>query len=258
MIDSFFIAATGMHAQQKQIDSVSNNLANLNTHSYKKSHVAFESLMATQLEKSFHAPYVREVTVKGVGVSAVKQNTDFSAGEMIQTGRALDVAINGEGFFEVQLPDGSYAYTRNGHFEVNSEGVLVTSGGAMVSPGTEIPFDATDVVIGGDGAVQVKYANAQEFVQVGSLEIARFENESTLVPIGSSMYLKTEQSGDPVFSRPDEFGAGKVRQGYLESSNVEMVEEITTMMVAQRAYQANSRVLQMSDQVLEIINNLKS
>lgn len=258
MIDSLFISATGMHAQQRQIDSISNNLANLNTNSYKKVTVQFEALMAAQAQTVNSDFSGDEVSTKGVGVSAARQQIDFSEGPLIQTGRALDLAINGEGFFEVELPDGSRAYTRNGRFEVDTGGVLVTASGAVVNPGIEIPMDATDVVIGTDGSVQVKYADAQEFVQVGSLEVARFESESYLAPIGGNMYLSTTESGEPVFSRADEFGAGKIRQGYLESSNVEMVEEITSMMVAQRTYQANSRVLQMSDQILEIINNLKS
>ncbi|WP_346837613.1 flagellar basal-body rod protein FlgG [Microbulbifer sp. SAOS-129_SWC] len=258
MIDSLFISATGMHAQQKQIDSISNNLANLNTNSYKKTKVSFESLVSRHQEIKHSRYFQPQEVSSGVGVSADKQSVDFSAGEMIQTGRPLDVAISGQGFFEVQLPDGSYAYTRNGHFEVNQDGILVTADGAMLNPGIEIPFDSTDVVIGEDGSVQVKYSNAQDFVQVGSLEIARFGNESSLVPVGGSMYIKSEGSGDPVFSSPSELGNGTIKQGYLESSNVEMVDEVANLMVAQRAYQANSRVLQISDQILEMINNLGS
>jgi flagellar basal-body rod protein FlgG len=254
MSDALFISATGMHAQQMQVDTIANNLANLNTTGFKKSRVSFEPLMpeAMQLENA-----ARATSYKGMGAAVSSLAPDFSPGEMKQTQRDLDVAINGVGFFEVQLPDGSRAYSRQGALRVDPQGYLATSTGLPLSASISIPSEAQSVIVNADGRVQVKYSTSDELTDVGTIELAQFVNDRGLKPMGENVYLATEESGDALIGRPGENGVGTLAQGYLESSNVQLVEELTSLMVAQRAYEANSKVLSAADEMLSLVNNLR-
>lgn len=256
MTDALFIAATGMHAQQTQVDTIANNLANLNTVGFKKSRVSFEPLMPQPVQTS-SAVEGGAVMYQGMGTAVGGVIPDFTAGEMKATQRDLDIAINGQGFLEVELPDGSHAYTRRGALSVNSEGFLVTASGLPLSARINLPQDAQSLVINADGRVQMKAQNGDELTDVGVIELARFVNERGLKPMGEGVYVATEDSGDPTYERAGENGTGALSQGYLEGSNVQMVEELTTLMVAQRAYEANSKVLQAADELASLVNNLR-
>jgi flagellar basal-body rod protein FlgG len=249
MSDALFISATGMHAQQMQVDTIANNLANLNTSAFRKSRVAFEPLMPVPVEGPD--------SYKGMGATVSAVIPDFSAGELKQTQRDLDVAIDGRGFFEVQLPDGSFAYSRQGALRVDRDGALVTAAGLPLSARINIPADAQSIVINADGRVQARLEGSDDLSDIGFLELAQFVSERSLKPLGENLYAATPDSGDASYSRPGENGAGKVAQGYLESSNVQMVEEMTSLMVAQRAYEANAKVLMAADEMLGLVNNLR-
>lgn len=253
MLDSLFIAATGMHAEQAQIDTVANNLVNMNTMGFKKSRVAFEALMpqpATQHAAPSNA-------ARGMGVSRTDTLLDFTVGSLKQTQGELDLAIQGRGLFEVQMPDGSFAYTRSGAMRIDNDGYLVTANGLPLSAMIQVPSDMEKLLIGVDGRVQMKVQNSEQLTDLGYIQLGHFANEAGLQPSFNNLYLATDASGAVVYSRPGENGAGTVAQGYLEASNVQMIEELTNMMTAQRAYEANSRILQASDEILGIINNLR-
>lgn len=260
MLESLFIAATGMHAEQSQIDTIANNLVNMNTTGYKKSRVAFETLMpqaATADSQPLNSSVSSASSFKGMGVSGTKLLLDFADGALQQTQNELDLAIRGQGLFELQMPDGSVTYSRAGSFHVNSDGYLVNAEGYPLSATIQISEDAEKVLIGADGRVQIKLQNSDQLNDIGYLEVSHFANAAGLRPVGNNLYLATDTSGEAISSRAGENGAGTLAQGYLEGSNVQMVEELTNMMTAQRAYEANSRVLQASDEILGIINNLR-
>jgi flagellar basal-body rod protein FlgG len=258
MSNSLYIAATGMNAEQAQIDAVANNLVNMNTMGFKKSRVAFATLMPQQTapthtdQSSATAP-----SYLGMGVSGSNALLDFANGNLSQTQGEFDFAVQGHGLFEVQLPDGSFAYTRNGALHVNSDGYLVNADGFPLSAMVQIPSDMQSVTVSADGLVQIKKQNSDQLVDVGNLQLSHFANDAGLKPIGNNLYIASESSGDVVYSHPGENGAGTISQGYLESSNVQMIEELTNMMTAQRAYESNSKVLQASDEIQGIINNLR-
>lgn len=258
MNEALFIAATGMHAQQTQVDTIANNLANMGTIGFKKSRVAFEPLMPQSLAPAgVTGEASTSSSFKGMGVAVPSITADFAAGEMKQTQRELDIAIRGKGFFEVEMPDGSRAYSRHGALNVNDSGMLVTSAGLPLTAAIQLPSDAESIVIGNDGRVRAKQTGVEEMIDVGTVELAQFVNEAGLKPIGDNLYVATDASGDALQTLAGENGAGTIVQGYLEASNVEMVEELTTLMVAQRAYEANSKVLQAADELLGIVNNLR-
>lgn len=259
MLDSLYISATGMHAEQSQIDAVANNLVNMNTMGFKKSHVAFETLMPHQQAATTSLPGMGGVSTSyiGTGVNGTQTLADFSVGPLQQTQNDFDFAIQGDGLFEVQMPDGSLAYTRMGSMHVNSDGYLVNADGYPLSAMLQVPSDIEKVVIGADGHVQYKLQNTDKLTDAGYLELSHFSNAAALKPVGNNLFVSSEQSGEVIYSRAGENGAGTIAQGYLEGSNVQMIEELTTMMTAQRAYEANSRVLQASDEILGIINNLR-
>jgi flagellar basal-body rod protein FlgG len=256
MSDALFIAATGMHAQQTQVDTIANNLANLNTVGFKKSRVSFEPLMPQPLP-ALTALEGGATAYQGMGAAVGAVVPDFVAGEMKPTQRDLDVAINGLGFLEVELPDGTHAYTRRGALSVNREGFLVTANGLPLSAMINLPADAQSVIINADGRVQMKAQNNDELTDLGTLELARFVNDRGLRPMGEGLYVATDESGEAAYERAGENGAGTFAQGYLEASNVQMVEELTNLMVAQRAYEANSKVLQAADELASLVNNLR-
>jgi flagellar basal-body rod protein FlgG len=259
MLDSLFIAATGMQAEQSQLDTISNNLVNMNTMGFKKSRVAFETLMSQPganvqpMGPLASAP----PSYQGMGVSGTEALLDFTNGALKQTQNEFDLAIQGDGLFEVQMPDGTTAYTRNGAFHVNNDRYLASADGYPLSGMLQIPNDAEKIVIDADGRVQAKMQNTDQLTDIGYLEISHFVDASGLRPVGNNLYVATDSSGEAVNSRAGENGAGILAQGYLEGSNVQMIDELTNMMTAQRAYEANSRVLQASDEILGIINNLR-
>ena len=261
MLDSLFIAATGMHAEQAQIDTVANNLVNMNTMGFKKSRVAFESLMpepTTPLHAAAPGFNAGEaISYQGMGVSGTQSLIDFAAGTLRQTQTELDFAIQGEGLFEVQLPDGTLAYTRNGAFHIDNDGYLVNADGYQLSAQIQVPSDYEKLDVTPDGRVRIKLQGSEQLNDIGTLQLSHFANASGLKPIGNNLYSAADGAGAVVYSHPGENGAGTVAQGYLETSNVQMIEELTNMMTAQRAYEANSRVLQASDEILGIINNLR-
>jgi len=258
MSESLYIAASGMSAQQSNIDVIANNLANVNTTSFKKSKVEFEDLLYREVMKS-NGLVGDTQNSQSIGLGAGISNTSkiFSVGEMKKTDRPLDIAIQGDGFYEVILPDGSYGYTRAGTFHVNNDGYLVNNDGYTVSPLVQVPSDTQQVLVSPDGTVKVQVAGSQDLLETGRIELAKFVNPSGLNPAGDNLYIPTEQSGDALYSVPGEDGAGVVAQGFLEASNVSLVEELTNMILAQRAYEINSKVVQASDEMMSIVNNLR-
>ncbi len=259
MIESLSIGASGMQAQQTQIDVIANNLANINTMGFKKSRVDFEDLMYREMARSGRSllPGFDNAKSMGVGVGISSTGKVFSSGEVKKTDRALDLAIQGEGFFEVVLPDNSYAYTRNGALRIDRDGYLATADGYRLSGLIQVPSDAEDIAVRSDGGVLAQVAGQDELVEIGSLDLIRFVNAGGLSPVGDNLYLPSENSGDGYYGIPGEEGFGSVQQGYLEASNVNLVEEMTQLVLAQRAYEINSKVVQAADELLGIVNNLR-
>lgn len=257
MLDSFHIAATGMHAEQAQIDTVANNLVNMNTVGFKKARVAFQTLMPAPLAGAARADALRPPSFRGMGVAGADALVDFANGSLKQTLGELDFAIQGSGLFEVELPDGSYAYTRNGAFHIDNDRYLVNADGYPLSARIEIPSDAEQVVVAANGRVQIKSPGSDQLIELGYLQLSQFANPAALQPIGNNLYRANDASGEPLYSDPGDNGTGLVSQGYLEASNVQMIEELTSMMAAQRAYEAGAKVLRASDELLGIINNLR-
>ena len=258
MSDSLYVAATGMHAQQRQLDVIANNLANTNTTAFKKSRVDFGDLMYHSATNETRSSLTSDITDPvGVGTSPSQVGKIFSAGETKKTERPLDLAILGDGFFEVVLPDGSYGYTRSGAMRQNSEGMITTMDGHPLSSLVQVPDDATELVIKTDGTVMAMMAGEDTLTEIGSIELARFVNPRGLNPMGDNLYMPSEKSGRAIYGMPGEDGNGSVAQGYLESSNVKLIEELTNMILAQRIYEINSKVIQASDEVMGMVNNLR-
>lgn len=261
MLNSLFISATGMHAEQAQLDTIANNLVNMNTTGFKKSRVSFETLMPQPVAAPTGAMQTQHATTPasylGMGVSGTEAVLDFSNGGLKQTQAELDFAIQGNGLFEVQLPDGSFAYSRNGSFHLNDDRYLVNADGYPLAGMLQIPSDMKQLSVDPNGRVQAKTESSEQLIDVGYLQLSQFSNMAALKPIGDNLYLATESSGDATYSNAGENGAGVISQGYLEASNVQMIEELTGMMSAQRAYEASSKVLQASDEILGIINSLR-
>jgi len=257
MINALYIAQTGLDAHQNLIDIISNNLANSNTQGYKKEQVQFIDLVYSS--KSTADAMAKNIggNSKPHGVSADIVETDFSQGSLKVTNHPLDVAIQGEGMIEVNLPDGSKGYSRGGRLFINRDGLLSLRNGDVLSGGISIPPDGKNLVISRDGLVRISLPGEYVPVELGQLELVRFADPQSLENIGSGVYRPTELSGEIRRSNPGDGGTGSILQGYAEQSNVSMVEEMVNLMLAQRGYQLNARVLQVSDQILETINNLR-
>jgi flagellar basal-body rod protein FlgG len=260
MMRSLWIAKTGMEAQQTQLDTISNNLANVSTNGYKKAHAVFEDLMYQNLRQA-GANSTEQTTLPvglqvGLGTRAVATSRSFSQGNLQETGNSLDVAVLGNGFFEVQMPDGTTAYTRDGSFQVDSTGQLVTNNGNIVNPGITIPTNAQSVTIGTDGTVSVTLPGQATAQSVGQLQITSFVNPAGLEPKGQNLFGETTASGTPNTGTPGQNGLGTVRQGSVETSNVNVVEELVAMIQTQRAYELNSKAIQTSDQMLQKLAQL--
>ncbi|HHJ13917.1 MAG TPA: flagellar basal-body rod protein FlgG [Gammaproteobacteria bacterium] len=258
MIESLNIGASGMHAQQLHIDVIANNLANSNTMGYKKSRVEFEDLMYREMVRAgglIASPALERPM--GTGAAIASTNKIFTTGDVKKTERSLDVAIQGDGFFEVLLPDNSYAYTRSGALQIDPDGYLTTADGYQLSGLIQVPGDTEELLIGRDGRVLAQVSGDSELVELGTIELARFVSAAGLTPLGDNLYIPTDNSGDALYAIPGEDGAGTLNQGFLEASNVNLVEELTNLILAQRAYEINSKVVQASDDLLGIINNLR-
>ena len=255
-------AATGMAAQQLNVEVISNNIANMNTIGFKRQRAEFQDLLYQSLERagaqsSDQGTIVPTGIQIGAGVKAGSTYRINEQGALTQTGNKLDVAIQGRGFLQVLMPSGEISYTRAGDLSVNDQGQLVTKDGYQVQPAVVIPSDATDVSISKSGQVQVTQAGQTAPSVVGTLELATFLNEGGLEPIGDNMFLQSGASGAPTTGVPGTAGIGTLLQGYTEASNVDAVSEITALIVAQRAYEMNSKVITSADQMLAAANQLK-
>lgn len=258
MIDALYIANTGLRTQQAHLDVISNNVVNMNTAGFKKARVSFADLTYRNVQlPEVQRDDARQGTMIGSGTSVASTRPDFSGGEIRQTQNPLDIAIQGGGFLEVITADGEARYTRAGQLRLDRDGFLATQNGDRLSAGIRIPVDAEEIEFGATGEVRVRLVGETEPVSLGTIELARFVNTSGLEPVGNSYYASTQESGAVFYTAPGDAGTGGLMQGYLEMSNVDLTEEMTNLMLAQRAYQLNARLLQTSDQVLETINNLR-
>ncbi|MGR4872291.1 flagellar basal-body rod protein FlgG [Variovorax sp. LARHSF232] len=260
MIRSLHIAKTGLDAQQTQLDVVSNNLANVGTTGFKRSRAVFEDLMYQNLRQvggqtsdQTRLPSGLQV---GTGVHVVATERIHAQGNMTKTENPKDVAINGQGFFQVLMPDGTTAYTRDGSFQTDADGQLVTASGFQIQPAITLPQNATSLTIGRDGMVSVTQAGSSNTVQVGQLQLATFLNPTGLQSLGENLYAETDASGAANQMNPGIDGAGILNQGYVEASNVNVVEELVNMIATQRSYEINSKAVQTSDQMLQRLAQL--
>jgi flagellar basal-body rod protein FlgG len=259
MNPALWAAKTGLDAQQTRMAVTSNNLANVGTTGFKKGRAVFEDLLyqnvrqvGASTSQDTQAPTGLSL---GTGVRVVATEKSFTQGNLSQTGNSLDVAISGRGFFQILLPDGTMGYTRDGSFQVSSQGELVTSSGYAVQPGIQIPDGAQSVTIGKDGVITVQVAGQSAPTEVGSLQLFDFINPAGLQPRGENMYVESAASGSAQSGTPGLNGLGMVEQGSLEASNVNVVEELVTMIETQRAYEMNSKAISTTDQMLEYITN---
>jgi flagellar basal-body rod protein FlgG len=260
MMRSLWISKTGMEAQQTQLDTISNNLANVSTNGYKRSHAVFEDLMYQNLRQagsnnSEQATLPTGLQV-GLGTRAVATSRMFSQGNLQQTGNSLDLAVRGHGFFQVQLADGTTGYTRDGSFQVSPQGQLVTNNGEVVAPGITIPAGAQGITVGADGTVSVSIAGQTAPQSVGQLQLANFVNPAGLEPRGQNIFTETAASGAASTGAPGQNGMGGMTQGFVETSNVNVVEELVAMIQTQRAYELNSKAIQTSDQMLQKLSQI--
>ncbi len=259
MNQALWAAKTGLDAQQTKMAVVSNNLANVNTTGFKQGRAVFEDLLYQNVRQaggqSSQDTQLPSGMNLGTGVRVVATEKLFTQGSVLQTGNAMDVAINGRGFLQVLLPDGTLGYTRDGSFQINSQGQLVTASGYIVQPGITIPDSAQSVTIGQDGVVSVRLAGQTGTSQVGTLETADFLNPVGLQPIGENLYLETASSGTAQAGTPGLNGLGTLIQGALEGSNVNVVSELVSMIETQRAYEMNSKAISTNDQMMQYLNN---
>lgn len=261
MIRALYTSASGMEAQQLNLDAIANNLANVNTAGFKRTRVDFQDLLY-QTFRPAGATVAQGATIPtgiqvGHGARPVATQRIFSQGDFQQTENPLDLVIEGDGFFQVLLPDGATGFTRSGAFKKDGLGRVVTSDGFTLQPGLVIPPDATNISIGADGTVSVTVAGQTATQEIGQLQLARFANPAGLSSIGRNVFLPTPASGDPIVATPGQDGTGTLTQGFLEMANVKVVEEMVNMITSQRAYEANSKAIQTADEMLGISNNIR-
>lgn len=263
MFDALSIAATGMQAQQLNVDTIANNLVNANTVGFKKGRVAFTDLMVQDPSRiAASGPDATPNLLSGLGrtaagVGIASMSKLFDMGDLRKTDSSLDVAIQGDGFLELSMPDGSSAYMRGGTLKVNKDGLLANAAGYALKPGISIPENVQVLTISRDGHVQATVAGQSAPMVVGQIVLVRFSSPTGLAPMGDSMYRSADASGDPIAARPGEEGAGVIAQGFLEGSNVRMVDEMVNLMVAQRSYEASVKVAQAADEMLGLVNGLR-
>ena len=260
MIRSLWIARTGIDAQQTSLEVIANNLANTSTNGFKRQRPVFQDLLyqtvrqaGAQSSQSTQIPSSLQI---GTGALPVATVTNFTEGALEQTSNPLDVAINGQGFFQVLLPDGTTAYTRDGSFQKDNQGQIVTSSGYPLQPSITVPSNALTVTIGNDGVVSITTSGSSATTQIGTLQLATFINVGGLQSTGENLFLETASSGAPTPNTPGTNGAGAVNQGYVETSNVNVAEELVTMIQTQRAYELNSKVVSTSDSMLGRLTQL--
>jgi flagellar basal-body rod protein FlgG len=260
MIRSLWISKTGLDAQQTQMDVISNNLANVSTAGFKRSRAVFEDLLyqtmrqpGAQSSQQTQLPSGLQI---GTGVRPVATERIFTQGNLQQTSNDKDIAIQGAGFFQVLLPDGTTAYTRDGSFQIDSQGQLVTASGFVIQPAMTIPANAQSITVGRDGTVSVTQPGVAQPTQIGALQLATFVNPAGLESKGENLYVETGASGNPNTNTPGTNGAGLLSQGYVETSNVNVVEELVNMIQTQRAYEINSKAITTSDQMLQRLSQL--
>jgi flagellar basal-body rod protein FlgG len=260
MIRSLWIAKTGLDAQQTNLDVISHNLANVSTNGYKRQRAVFEDLLYQNLRQpgaqSTQQTQIPSGLQLGVGVRTISTEHIHTQGSLQRTENPLDIAINGQGFFQIQMPDGTLAYTRDGAFQRDSTGQIVTSSGYPVSPAITIPADAISITISRDGIVSATQAGQAAPTQVGNLQLATFINNGGLQSVGENLYVETASSGTPTPNTPGSNGAGLLNQGLVETSNVNVAEELVSMIQTQRAYEMNSKAVQTSDAVLGRLTQL--
>lgn len=258
MEPALWIAKTGLDAQQTRMAVVSNNLANVNTTGFKRGRASFEDLLYQTVRQpgaaSSQTSELPSGLMLGTGVRVVSTEKEFSQGNLVQTGNSLDVAVQGRGFFQILLPDGSLAYTRDGSFEMSSQGLLVTSSGYELQPPVTVPPETQSLTIGSDGTVSVLIAGDSAPTEIGTIQLADFLNPLGLQPIGENLFKETLASGTPQPGTPGLNGLGTLVQGSLESSNVNVVEELVNMIETQRAYEMNSKAISTVDQMLQYVS----
>ncbi|PLY09828.1 MAG: flagellar basal-body rod protein FlgG [Arcobacter sp.] len=262
MIRGLYTAATGMNSMQHQIDVTSNNIANVNTMGFKQDRAEFQDLMYETL--NYTAGKTSETTTNptgmdvglGVRVSGVQKN--FLQGDLKLTSNTLDLAIEGNGFFQITMPDGETAYTRNGAFKLDADGNIVNGNGYALNPQITVPSNLIDLTIANDGTVSATDPTTGTTTDLGQITIADFINDAGLTPLGESLYMVSDASGDPIEGNPTTDQFGGIRQGMIELSNVKLVNEMVDLITAQRAYEANSKAISTSDDMLDIVNRLKN
>jgi len=265
MPDSLYIAATGMQAQQMNVDTIANNLANANTVAFKKGRISVTDLMVQESSRvrasgsdgATESGMAAGASMMGNGVGISSSSKIFDTGGVTQTSSQWDVAIQGDGFFRVTLADGSTAYTRGGTLKVNAEGQLTTDTGFALQPAINIPANVGSISIGADGTVTATVAGQTKASQLGQLQLTRFPNTTALSAQGDNLYIATEATGSPTQGNPGTDNLGSLQQGYLEGSNVTMVDEMVNLVIAQRAYEASSKIVQASDEMMQMVNNLR-
>jgi flagellar basal-body rod protein FlgG len=260
MIRALYTAASGMNAQQTNIDNVAHNLANVNTTGFKKSRVEFADLVYQEIRAagssatdSTEAPVGLEI---GLGTRAVATARNFSSGNLRNTSSPLDLAIQGDGFFQLSLPDGTIGYSRAGTLHLDSQGLIVTSEGYAMEPQISIPENTLSISISRDGIVSAQVAGQSATQQLGTIELASFSNAAGLRPLGGNLFAATTASGEPQTGAPGTDSRGTLVQGFVEDSNVSVVEEMVNMIIGQRAYEANSRVVKAADEMMSQVNSL--
>jgi flagellar basal-body rod protein FlgG len=261
MIRALTTAASGMDAQQTRMEVIANNLANVNTTGFKKDDLHFEDLLYQTLRSPGAANTRGEATPSGIQIGHGTRLADivksFAPGSQLATGNPFDLAIEGRGFFRIQLPNGTYAYTRDGSFRTDGEGRVVTSAGDPLDPPLEVPPETTQVTISRDGVVTAFGADAPEGTEIGRIELADFPNPAGLLSLGHNLFRQTPASGEPILGAPGQSGIGSLSQGFLESSNVQVVEEMIRLITTQRAYELNSKVIQTADTMLQDVTRLR-
>ncbi len=253
MIESLYIAESGMVSQQKLIDVISNNIANISTPGFKKSSVNFSDIVSNS---ELSQDSGNEVS-RGQGVMIQHLMMDFQMGDLKQTGNVLDIAVNGAGFIPVTLEDGTQAYTRGGRLQVNEQGFLTTLSGNTLTAGVVLPPDVTDLTFTASGTVLGRVQGGNELIELGQIDLVRFTNQEAMQQIGNNLYRSGDSAGEISVGKPSELGMGQLIQGFTEMANVSMNEEMVSLMLAQRGYQLNARLVQVADQILETINNIR-
>jgi flagellar basal-body rod protein FlgG len=262
MMRGLYTAATGMNAMQHQLDVTSNNIANVNTAGFKQDRAEFQDLMYETL--NYTAGQTSQTTMNptgidvglGVRISGIQKN--FSQGSLNTTSNTLDMAISGKGFFQITLPNGETAYSRNGEFKLNSDGAIVNGNGYLLSPEIVVPDNVKDVSIAQDGTVSATDSTTGAAQELGNITLVDFINSAGLIPLGNSLFMQSDASGDPIEGTPNEEQFGSIQQGMVELSNVTLVTEMVDLITAQRAYEANSKSITTADSMLSVVNSLKT